>query len=61
MTKEYLLIINPISGNKSGKQWGNKIKELLQQKLFSIDTLYTQYKNHATNIINNINQSDRNK
>ena len=55
LKNKYLLIINPVSGDKRGKQWGDKIRALLHQHMFSIDILYTKYKNHAKFFIMKLN------
>ena len=53
---KYLLIINPVSGNKTGSIIADKIKKKLYTHNFSVDCLITEYKGHATEYLYNINK-----
>jgi len=52
------IIINPNSGKKKSPLIFNSIKPLLKEKNITYNIFETQYKNHATNIINTINIED---
>ncbi|HBX50759.1 MAG: hypothetical protein A2275_13695 [Bacteroidetes bacterium RIFOXYA12_FULL_35_11] len=59
--KEWILIINPKAGNEKGEKDLNTITGLLEASGISHQYIFTEYKNHAKEIIiNYINQGFRN-
>lgn len=52
--KKLLIIINPFGGKGHGKKIWNKVKYLYDVSMFDYDVLYTQYKNHAYEIVYNL-------
>ena len=53
---KYLLIINPVSGNKTGSTIANKIKKKISAHNLIFDCLTTEYKGHATEYLSNVNK-----
>jgi len=53
---KYLLIINPVSGNKTGSTIADKIKKKISAHNLIFDCLTTEYKGHATEYLSNVNK-----
>ncbi|RLD28190.1 MAG: diacylglycerol kinase family lipid kinase [Bacteroidetes bacterium] len=52
--KTWFVIINPTSGNGSGKKKWAKIKRLLNTYGFDFDYAFTEYKNHSNQIVKSV-------
>jgi len=59
--KPWFVIINPTSGNGSGKRKWPKIKSLLELEEFKFDFAFTEYENHSIELVQNaINEGVKN-
>ena len=51
---QYLLIINPFSGNKKGKNIGYNIQKKFKQYSLSLSTIITEYPGHIRELLQKV-------
>ena len=56
--KKCILIYNPKSGKKERKKYLPKMKEIIEEKGYSCDIIFTEYHGHATEIMSSLEDVD---
>lgn len=56
--KKCVLIYNPKSGKKERKKYLPKMKEIIEEKGYSCDIIFTEYHGHATEIMSSLEDVD---
>ncbi len=59
MGKRLLLIINPRSGKTKKKEMFSNIEKIISENGWSVDTVYTEHRGHATYLAENARDYDR--